>query len=388
MVRSSSRGGGAGGGPEVNNPRSWGLRVAVSMPGAGRAHPLFGGRDRLPPGRQAPRAYGPAMAIARRDLLGLGAAVAMSLATSSCRHAGSRRGRASGGSPLPTRDHGPARFPGQPPPGSLYYGASVPYNRSLPGWEKKLGSRLSVHRSYFTPDHNETAQLVRRCQHDLFRDRLPHVSVKPWWTWRSIARGEHDDWLTAMLTPLGAESGPVFFTLHHEPENDAGEPGMWPKDYVAMQRRVIGLAAELAPLVTVVPVMQHWTFDPLTNAGDPSAWIVPEASVIGLDIYNPWSPSNGKEWRSFGSKVDEVIDWFGDTPLVIGEYGCRDDPTNPGMAAEWLRDAAEYARTHNIVSMSYFNSGLNSPDGSWALRGETEHAFAQLLRSDWVARPR
>ena len=83
--------------------------------------------------------------------------------------------------------------------------------------------------------------------------------------------------------------------------------------------------------------------------------------MIGLDLYNPWSPTNGKAWRSFGSKVDEVISWFGDTPLAIGEYGCREDPENPGLAAEWLRDAAEYARTHNIVSMSYFNSGVGSP---------------------------
>jgi hypothetical protein len=37
--------------------------------------------------------------------------------------------------------------------------------------------------------------------------------------------------------------------------------------------------------------------------------------------------------------------------------------------------------------MSYFNSGENSMEGSWALGGETEPAFAELLASDWVARP-
>ena len=125
-----------------------------------------------------------------------------------------------------------------------------------------------------------------------------------------------------------------------------------------MQRRAIDLGAELAPQVTIVPVLQQWTFDPARHDIDPATWIVPDASVIGLDLYNPWSPTNGKAWRSFGSKADEVISWFGDTPLAIGEYGCREDPGVPGLAAEWLRDAAEYARTHNIVSMSYFNSGV------------------------------
>jgi hypothetical protein len=161
---------------------------------------------------------------------------------------------------------------------------------------------------------------------------------------------------------------------------------MAPSDFVAMQSRAIRLAAELAPQVTIVPVLQYWTFDASRRDTAPDAWLVPDAAVMGLDIYNPWSASNGKPWRSFGSKVDEVIGYFGTTPLAIGEYGCRPNPEVPGLAAEWLRDAAEYARTHNIVSMSYFNSGVGAQDGSWRLSGATELAFAELLASDWIAR--
>ncbi len=333
------------------------------------------------------------MSVSRRGLLGLGAAVALSVATSACSDAREQAGRASTPSRRPKRrpatSDRPARgtFPGRPAPGSLYYGASLPHHRSLPAWEDSLGATLALNRSYFTPDPNETGQLVRRCHDDLANRRLPHVSIKPAGTWRDIGAGARDDWLAGMLRPLGAESAPVFFTLHHEPENDAGPEGMQPSDFVAMQVRAIRIAAELAPQVTIVPVLQHWTFDPLHVGVDPSAWLVPEASVMGLDIYNPWSPTNGKAWRSFGSKADEVIGWFGDTPLAIGEYGCREDPANPGLAAQWLRDAAYYARTHNIVSLSYFNSGVDSLEGSYALGGETERTFADLLASDWVARP-
>jgi hypothetical protein len=333
------------------------------------------------------------MLMSRRGLLCLGAGVAVSVATSACSEARDEPGRASTPSRLPKpgrpASEWPAgsRFPGRPAPGSLYYGASLPHHRSLPAWEESLGSTLALNRSYFTPDPNETAQLVRRCHDDLANRRLPHVSIKPAGTWRDVGAGARDDWLAGMLRPLGAESGPVFFTLHHEPENDVGPEGMQPSDFVAMQVRAIRIAAELAPQVTIVPVLQHWTFDPLHVNIDPSVWLVPGASVIGLDIYNPWSPTNGKAWRSFSSKADEVIGWFGDTPLAIGEYGCREDPANPGLAAQWLRDAAQYARTHNIVSMSYFNSGVDSPEGSYALRGETERTFAELLASDWVARP-
>jgi hypothetical protein len=331
------------------------------------------------------------MAIARRDLLGIGAAVAFTAAASSCRRAGQSTYRTDIRSPVPTAPvasvYGPPTLLGQPPPGTLYYGASVPFGRSLKAWERELGSVLAVNRSYFTPDVNEVKQLVARCRDDHAHGRLPHVSIKPAGTWRDIASGERDTWLAGMLRRLGEEEAPVLFTLNHEPENDAGPRGMEPSDYVLMQRRLIDLASRLAPMVIVAPVLQAWTFEPRRDDLDPRKWIVPDAPVIGLDVYNPWSPTNGKEWRSFGSSLDEALGWFGDAPVVIGEYGCRNDPENPGLAAEWMREAADYARTHNIVSMSYFNSHVNSPDGSWELTGETEGAFAELLAADWVARP-
>jgi hypothetical protein len=328
------------------------------------------------------------MAIARRDLLGIGAAAALTMAASACR-AGTGQDDSAHRPPAPgASPHAVAtsRIVGQPAPGVLYFGASVPYYRSLETWEQELGAVLGVNRSYFTPDENETAQLVSRCRDDVAHGRLPHVSVKPPASWREVAAGSHDDWLTGMFAPLAEEGMPIIFTLNHEPENDVGGPGMQPPDFVAMQRRTIRLAAEVAPLVLVVPVLQGWRFDPLRSDTDPSDWIVPDAPVAGVDVYNPWSPTNGDEWRSLGSRLDEVRGWLGDTPLVIGEYGCREDPRNPGLAAEWLRDAAEYARTHNVVAMSYYNSGRHEPGGSWELTGETEAAFAELLASEWVAR--
>lgn len=327
-------------------------------------------------------------------MLGLGAATALSLASSACRgpsQDAARRSRA----PIRTAPRrstvtpahpGPA-FAGHPSPGHLYYGASLPSHRSLSAWERTLGQPLALNRSYFSPERNEATALAAQCNDDLSNGRLPHVSSKAPGTWHEVATGAYDDWLTGILASLHTEGRPVFLTLHHEPENDAGGPGMLPWDFVAMQRHTIDLAADLAPDVTVVPVLQHWTFDPLHVDGNPRAWIVPGAAVLGVDIYNAWSPTNGKPWRSFGSRADEVVGWFGDTPIAIGEYGCREDPQNPGAVGIWLRDAAEYARTHNVVSLSYFNSGVNAPDGTLEIRGEAEATFAELLGSDWVVRP-
>jgi hypothetical protein len=323
------------------------------------------------------------MAISRREVLGLGAALTLSAAAAACVDPGSRDD-AAGAGPGGAGSRVAASLP--PLQGTMFYGASVPYHRSVPDWEERLGSVLAVHRSYFGEEPDEPAQLVAQCLGDRQVGRLPHVSIKPAGTWREVASGAYDDWLTRMFRPLGESGSPAILTVHHEPENDAGGPGMQAPDYVAMQRRAIDVAADLAPSVVVAPVLQHWTFEPLRDDVDPSAWIVPGASVFGIDVYNPWSPTNGKSWRSLGSKLDEAAPWIGDLPVVIGEYGCRNDPRDPGLGAEWLHDAADYALTHNVISMSYYNSGENAPDGPWTLTGEMESTFADLLSSDWVAR--
>jgi hypothetical protein len=331
------------------------------------------------------------MALRRRGLLALGAAAVAAVATG-CRDErrapdGARGPRSASPSPQQTQSpRRPRGFPGQPRHGELYYGASLPFHRSLSSWEARLGSTLSVNRSYFVPDRNETAQLLQQCGDDLAHGRLPHVSTKVPGTWRDVGTGDDDDWLTGILGPLGRHGGPVLLTVHHEPENDAGAAGMAAADYVGMQQRAIELAARLAPEVTIVPVLQQWTFAPVRHDANPTAWLVPEAAVFGLDLYNPWSATNGLEWRSFGSLVDEVLPFADGKPIVVGEYGCRDDPANPGLAAKWLRDAAAYARRHRVVAMSYFNSGLNTVDGSWKLLGRTERTFGDLLASEWVAR--
>lgn len=332
------------------------------------------------------------MVIGRRDVLRVGAVAAAAWAASAC---SPTRDPATSRTPTTTTSRAPSAVASprggalalQPQAGHLYYGASVPHYRSLEQWEGELGHSLAVNRSFFTPTRHQPRQLVECCLDDIAHDRLSHVSMKPQGTWRDIASGAQDTWLEALIGPLRETGRPILFTMHHEPENDAGAPGMLPADFVAMQRHLIEVAARGPSRVVVVPVLQQWTFDPVRTDIDPAAWLVPEATVMGLDVYNHWSPTNGQPWRSFGSKADEALSWLGDTPIAIGEYGCREDPENPGLAAEWLRDAATYAREHAIISMSYYNSRINAPEGSWELGGSTEQAFAEMLASDWVARP-
>lgn len=276
---------------------------------------------------------------------------------------------------------GSQRFPGDPGLGRLYYGASIPTD--VVTWEAQLNQRLSVHRTYHQA--SQVDRLANQASTDLTSNRLPHVSIKPPGTWRSVARGDHDAWLSSLGTRLGQLGRPVFLTVHHEPENDAGGEGMHGRGFVAMNNAVISVMARRAPKVTVVPVLQGWSFSPLSGE-DPVRWNVPDAAVYGVDVYNPWSPTNGKPWVTFAEKLGTIKAYAQGRPLAIGEYGCRTDPTWPGRAAEWMNDAFRYARDNNIVSMSYFNSGRNSPDGTWELDSERGPVFSEKLASDAVAR--
>src|SRR4051812_43668119 len=162
------------------------------------------------------------MRLSRRQLIGSGVGIAAV--------AGVAAAELLGGDPGGT-DHlrrsataRGTRFPGDPGPGRLFYGASVMPGLSLSALEHALDHHLTLQRSYF--DATQTDLLVRQAAEDHASSRLPVVSTKLPGTWAQVAAGEYDEWLRELLDGLDASSGPVMLALHYEPENDAGPPGM------------------------------------------------------------------------------------------------------------------------------------------------------------------
>lgn len=272
------------------------------------------------------------------------------------------------------------RFAGDPGRGHLYYGASVMYSLSLPDLERNLGGTLTVRRSYFLPHQMDS--LISRVAADHSMGRLPLVSTKVPGTWADVAAGVQDSWLRALLTRLGEATQPVMLALHHEPEDDTGAPGMTAQDWVRMQDHAMGIAQSLAPNTTIVPILMRWTFD-RRSGRDPNEWLAHAAPVLGFDVYNSWAQP-GDEWLSFEHNFSAILPFVGSRPLVVAEYGCRTDPARPGRAAQWMIDAFQFATSHNVVALSYFDSSLNSPDGSWVLDGERLQAMSTCLHSGRV----
>lgn len=260
----------------------------------------------------------------------------------------------------------------------LYYGAAVP-PENLAALERAVGARLSCHRTYFVA--GEEHRLFAQARADVALGRVPLVSIKPPGSWAQTATNVA--WLDSLLQPLSEVPGPVYLIIHHEPENDASSYGT-AADFVAMQRAALRRATSAGTNVTVVPVLSSWSFD-TTAARQPSEWNVEEAPVYGVDLYNPWSPTNGAAWVSFAERLALSQPTAAGRPILIGEYGCRSDPSQPGRAADWLVSAFSSALRADVVAMAYFDSYRNSHDGTWELDAETLPVFAYLMRQRHVA---
>ena len=271
-----------------------------------------------------------------------------------------------------------ARFPGDPGPGKVYYGASVVASYGLETLESRIGHKLGVHRGYFVP--NSQKGLLQQVKDDHAKGRIPAVSTKVPDTWANMASGRQDAWLRTLLSALAADKQPVFLTLHHEPENDAGPTGMKPQDWRSMYDHAVVLAASVAPNVTMTPVLMQFTFEP--GSGRKAAdWVPTTTKVFATDCYNAWSPTDGLKWRDLGDKLSLVLPYADGRPIVLAEYGCRTDPKNPGAAAQWMRDAFDWCRTNDVVAMSYFNSWQHTRFGTWELDTERLNAMKSIITS-------
>lgn len=253
----------------------------------------------------------------------------------------------------------------------LYYGAAVPPHGLYP-LEQAAGMRLSCHRTYFVA--GQERGLSAQARADIRLGRVPLVSIKPPGSWAATAL--NTAWLDSLVEPLSEVTGPVYLIIHHEPENDARRYGT-AADFVAMQRAALQRASQAGTNVTVVPVLSSWSFD-VNAARSPEQWNVEEAPVYGVDLYNPWSPTNGADWISFADRLALSQPTAAGRPVLIGEYGCHTDPSVPGRAAEWLTAAFWDALGAGVVAMAYFDSYRNT-DESWELDAETLPVFARLL---------
>lgn len=280
----------------------------------------------------------------------------------------------SGGDPDPD----PGRFPGDPGTG-IYYGSSIEGGDPA-AWEQQHGVTLPVFRSYLQGSES-AVQMQQQAQRDVDNGRCPLMSTKLPGSWSQVAAGAYDGWLLDRFTALSNVGAPVWLCLHHEPRGDGPAA-----DWVAMQQRARGVLDDSGVKnVALVGILNGYSF----TVGEAAAYyhdVGTGVHIMGFDSYNPYVPGGNKKWKSvpdtFAPGVQITESWG--YPTLVGEFGCREDPTQPGKAAQWIVDSYAFGLEHGFVAMSYFNSGQNSPDGTWELTGGRLQAFLTNVNASWA----
>ncbi len=131
--------------------------------------------------------------------------------------------------------------------------------------------------------------------------------------------------------------------------------------------------------VALAPILMSWTWDPKSGR-DPDEWWQPGVyDFLGVDHYRD------AEESLLTATFASVRTWAAakGVDVAVGEWGVRGAGAAAGArVVEWYEHAAGSnldGKGARVVGLSAFDSGLNSPTGSWELKGEQLTAFWQLL---------
>jgi hypothetical protein len=277
-----------------------------------------------------------------------------------------------------------ADFPGAVPAGKIRWGAGINGNGDpVPRHETPSGQPLALRRTFWRWDQR-LGGMVNAARDDLAHDRLPWVSVKPGGSWRDMGAGAFDAQIDEMLRALDALDGPVWLTLHHEPEGGGGvntpdDPGgapEWRNMQTRIRRRMDAVGVDG---IAFAPILMSWTWDSRSGR-NPADWWVPGIwDFYGVDHYTDTEGSLLlPAWQN-------VRRWVGDRGLsvAVGEWGMRGTDAAAGQRVRAWYDHAVGSATDGqgaqVVALSAFDSNLNSPSGGWELKGEQLTTFRQLL---------
>ncbi len=285
----------------------------------------------------------------------------------------------------------PTPYPGRPANGTLYWGAGIGGNDDpVARHESQAGHPLTLHRTFFQWSQR-TGSMITMAEDDTEHGRLPWVSVKPP-SWAQMAAGDHDAAIDQMLVALDAIDGPVWLTVHHEPEGGGGvnspDDPAGPAGHVAMNQRVrTRMTALGVDNVALAPILMSYTWT-AASGRDPEDWWAPGIyDFLGVDHYKDSQASPiDATWLS----VRQFAAAKG-VELAVGEWGMRGTDAAAGQRMQAFYDHA--AGSHQdgqgarVAGLAYFDSGLNSPSGSWELAGAQLTTFRALLLDPRTADP-
>jgi beta-mannanase len=266
--------------------------------------------------------------------------------------------------PGPTTTAAPSPGPSPGPGGSLsaimapsggaLWGTSK-FDRS---WESQLGRKFDIAHFY----HQWTSNFPTAEERSIAAEgRLLLLNWKMPSPWSSVANGGQDGQIAAVAGRLKALGRKVFLAPHHEPEDQVGSFGS-ASDYARAYRRIVEEFRQAGAnnVIFVWNMMGYvggWgSIYPQLYPGDSYVdW-------IAWDPYNWYGCKSGQKPRSFAEITKPMYDWTAahapGKPLMLAEFGLREQPAGAPSKAEWFRDALVTLKTTRtrIKALVYFNT--------------------------------
>jgi hypothetical protein len=271
------------------------------------------------------------------------------------------------------------RFPGDTRPGTIRWGCGGGNDsRRVNDHEDAAGKPMGVWRLFY--QMSQSADAVAKCKEAIDNGRVPWLSMKPGTSWANVARGDSDAALQNLFNKLDALGGPVWFTMHHEPEGGGGtnspdDPGGAPA-WRAMQTRIRQvLGAKGTTNIALLPCLMGYTWSTGSGRNPDDWWVDGIFDAYGFDVYQSTesgpAPTRNASWT-------RAVAWCKDRgiPMAIGELGNRGNDTQAGNE---LREVYESLLTVDCVGSAYFDTALNSGPAPYTLTGEPLRVFRELM---------
>ena len=291
------------------------------------------------------------------------------------------------------------------PTGSAYFGSwrgpgpGRPANpeASIDETEAAIGRKYAIdHRYYGWGATIPTAHEVWTIAHG----RIPMVSLCACRfadgssvQWAAIAAGTDDAYLTSIAQGFVALKSPAFFVFDAEAETNVGVRGT-AADYRAAWRHVVALfRARGAKNVAFVWSTTAYAFGPDSGQATLAKSLYPGNAVVDWVAADPYNFATDGAWSSLS---DEMAPWYQwattvlpGKPLMLTEWGSKEDPAQPGRKAAWLRDAltALESKYRAVRAVVYFDERKleHGTVNDWRIDTSPQSiaAFAEIARSPW-----
>ena len=279
---------------------------------------------------------------------------------------------------------GPAGFNSVMAPNSGALWGTSKFDKS---WEAQMGRKFDIvhvyhqwNQSFPTPDERALAA----------EGRLLLINWKSPGSWPAVANGSQDAQINATATRLKWFGKKVFLAFHHEPENDIPGAGQ-PADYARAFRHVVDVFNRVGA-DNVVFVWNMMGF--VGGNADIYPTLYPGDAYVDWIAYDPYTwygCKAGHKYRSFAQITKPFYDWTAahapGKPLMLAEYGLREQPAGAPSKAEWLRDSLVQLKTTRtrIKALVYFNN-LHTCDWRITSSSSSVAAYRDIGRDGFLNR--